>query len=227
MSEISLQVNSRQVGKSGSRKLRASEWTPAVVYGRDLKSTPIAIEQKLVAKYQKVLSQNPIFVLTSDDSSLNGLNALMREVTVHPVNRKPVHVDLVAIAANQTITVSITIELVGTPKGVKTDGGNLSFINHTIEVECLPKNIPQKIVHDITDLGLDEAVHVSDLKIPEGVTVLTSADTTICNIHTLAEEELTPAVAVSPADVPSATGAPDAAAAAAAGAKAAPAKDKK
>lgn len=216
MSEISLQVNSRQVGKSGSRKLRASEWTPAVVYGRDLKSTPIAIEQKLVAKYQKVLSQNPIFVLTSEDKNLNGLNALMREVTVHPVNRKPVHVDLVAIAANQTITVSINIELIGTPKGVKADGGNLSVINHTVEVECLPKNIPQKIVHDITDLGLDESVHASDLKIPEGVTLLTSGDTTICNIQTIAEEDLTPSAAVSPADVPSQTGGPDAAAPAAA-----------
>ncbi|MCB0348123.1 MAG: 50S ribosomal protein L25 [Bdellovibrionales bacterium] len=220
MSEITLQVNSREVGKSGSRKLRATEWTPAVIYGRDLESTPIAIEQKLIAKYQKVLSQNPIFVLTSDDKKLNGLNALMREVTVHPVNRKPVHVDLVAIAANQTITVSVTIELLGTPKGVKAEGGNLSFINHTVEVECLPKSIPQKIQYDITDLGLDEAVHVSDLKVPEGVTIVTPADVTICNIHTIKEEEATPAVAVSPADVPSATGTPDAAAAApAAGAK--------
>lgn len=214
MSEIQLQVSTRHAGKSGSRKLRATEQTPAVIYGRDLKSTPITIEQKLVAKYQKVLSQNPIFVISSDDKSLNGLNALMREVTVHPVNRKPVHVDLVAIAANQTITVSVTIELVGTPRGVKADGGNLSFINHTVEVECLPKNIPQKIVHDISDLGLDEAVHASDLKIPEGVTLLTSGDTTICNIQTLAEEDLTPAAAVSPADVPSATGTPDPAAAA-------------
>lgn len=198
--EISLQVKTREVGKSSSRSLRSNERTPGIIYGKSIENIALSIEQKMVDKYQKVLKENPIFLLNSEDKRLDGVRALIKNIVYHPVNRKPVHIDFFAIASDDTIVVEVEVVLTGTPKGVKTDGGNLSVNAHKIEIECLPHNIPSKIEHDISDLGLDESVHVADLKAPEGVEILTSKDVTICTIHIVKEEEEKPAVEAAATD---------------------------
>jgi large subunit ribosomal protein L25 len=228
--EISLEVKPRGTGKSIVRELRVNEITPGVIYGRNFKNVNLTLEAKYLAKYAKLLKQNPIFVLKSTDKSLDGVMALIKTITTHPVNRKPVHVDFVAINKDEKITVEVEVVLLGVPKGVKVDGGNLSVITHKVEVECLPNKIPSKLELDITNLGLNEAVHASDLKMPEGVELITAGEITLANIHLVKEEEVVAVVAApEAAAAPAATGgatAPGQAPAAAAK-PAAPAKDKK
>lgn len=225
--EISLEVQLRGTGKSIVRGLRAKEITPGVIYGRNFKNVNLTLEAKYLTKYAKLLKQNPIFVLKSSDKTLDGTMALIKTITTHPVNRKPVHVDFVAINKDQKITVEVEVVLLGTPKGVKVDGGNLSVITHKVEVECLPNQIPSKLEYDISDLGLNESVHASDLKMPEGVELISLGETTIANIQLVKEEEVVVAAAPEAAAAPVATGgatAPGQAPAAAAKPAAAPAK---
>ncbi len=145
----------------------------------------------------------------------------MKEVNVHPLNRRPLHVDFFAVDLTKAIRLSVETRLEGKPVGL-AEGGLLNHVNHKIEIECLPTAIPEFILVDVSQLGVGDAIHVSDLKMPEGVKAISGGELTIAVVNQ-AEEEL--------AAVPAATAAtPDAAAAGAtpaAGAAAAPAADAK
>lgn len=189
--DIELEVSGREVGKSATRKLRQNQWAPAILYSNKQETLPLSLEYKYVDKYKSVLSDNPIFKFKSKDKALNGKQAIVQDIVFHPLNRKPLHIDFYAITAGEKITVEVTIELIGEPKGVK-DGGNLSVPHHTIEVECLPKDIPDSIQHDVSELDIGDSVHLSDLKIPEGVEVTTTEDITIAICHEVREETVEP-----------------------------------
>jgi len=184
--EITLEVKPRNTGKHIARKLRREQWAPAVIYGNKKDTTPLALEQKYLDKYKSILNDNPIFVFKSEDKELNGQKAIIKDIVFHPLNRRATHVDFYAFAADQVMTVEVQIELTGTPKGVK-EGGVLSMPHKTLTIECLPGNIPSKITHDISELGMDESLHSSELTIPEGVKVL-NTDITIATIAEVREE---------------------------------------
>lgn len=185
--DIELEVKGREVGKSVTRKLRKQEVAPGILYSGKQETLPLCIDYSLIDKYRGQFSDNPIFKFKSKDKTLDGKQAIVQDVVFHPINRKPLHIDFYAITAGEKITVEVTIELLGTPQGVK-DGGNLSIPHHTIEVECLPKDIPDSIQHDVSEMQIGDSLHLSQLKIPEGLEVTTSEDITIAICHEVKEE---------------------------------------
>lgn len=210
-----LNVETRLTGKHNSRGLRNSRKVPAVVYG-SIKNKSITLEEGSVLKFNTRSYENSLFNLKSADPELNGVVVLMKEVTVHPLSRRPQHVDLFALDLKKTVRLSIEVRVEGKPIGL-ADGGLLNVVNRTIELECLPTQIPDAIVVDVSNLGVGDALHVSDVTLPEGVKLISSPDTTIAVVNLFVEEVAAP--------TPDAAAAPAAGAAApAAGAKAAPAK---
>jgi large subunit ribosomal protein L25 len=223
---IDMNVEPREIGKANSRALRVDRKVPAVIYGA-VENKNIYIEEGFVKKYNVRAHENSLFNLKSVDNKLNGQVVLMKEINVHPVTRRPQHVDLFAIDLKKAVRVSVEIRLEGKPAGI-ADGGLLNVVNRQIDIECLPNEIPESITADISGLGVGDALHISDLKLPENLKVLSPMDLTIAVVNMFEEEAVaapTEAAAAAAATPAAGAAAPAAGAAApAAGAKPAPAK---
>lgn len=212
---IDLNVEPRQTGKHFSRQSRDGRKVPAVIYG-SVKNKNILLEEGFIIKHNVRAYENALFSLKSSDPELNNVVALMKDVQVHPVTRRPQHVDLFALDLKKAVRVFIEIKCEGKPAGI-ADGGLLNVVNRQIEIECLPTEIPDGITVDVSPLGIGDSVHVSELNLPAGVKLISSPDLTVAVVNMAEEEVLTPTPA---ADAAAAPGAPGAAAPGAPGAAA-------
>ncbi len=232
---LNLEANSRDAGKHFARSLRKTKLIPAVVYGPKTKPVNLCISENDAVKYAKHGFENSIFTLTSKDSTLNGLKVLRKSIDIHPVSRRPVHMDFFAPDMTQTVRVNVEIRLSGKAIGT-TEGGLVSQVRRDVEIECLPLEIPEFFELDISDLALNASMHISDLKIPEGSKLITNSGETVATCAIVAEEVFAAPAAATPAEgdaaaaaaapgaAPAAPGAAAPAAGAAAPAAAAPAK---
>ena len=170
------------VRKGANRKLRATGRVPAVLYGKDHEPTLLSVSAREAERlFQQISVENTIIeIKLKGDSSR--IQALVREVQVAAVRPDLIHIDFYKIQAGVMLEVEIPIELVGIPNGVRNDGGILEQIIHEIPVRCLPDQIPEKIQIDVIPLGLHQSLHVSDLKVPEGVEILMDPERTLCLI---------------------------------------------
>ncbi len=224
--KIELPVSPRTAGKHHSRVSRKGEKIPAVLYGPKSKPVNLLIDQILLQKYGGTKYESTIFLLKSEDKSLDKINVLMRDMQVHPVSRKPVHLDLYALDMTAVVRVSIHIEFVGKPIGL-TSGGLLQTTLRELDIECLPSDIPEKITADVSGLDVGDTLHVYDLKLPANVKVMSGAQLAVASVSVIAEEVVAPVAVAAPAEgAVAAAGAP-AAPGAAPAAAAAPAADKK
>jgi large subunit ribosomal protein L25 len=101
-----------------------------------------------------------------------------------------VHLDFVRVLMDTKIRVRVPVEVVGIARGVKTDAGILDFVTREIEIECLPGNIPENLPVDVTDLGIGDAVRVSEVLAPEGVEIVDDSEKVVLHIAHPAHEEV-------------------------------------
>lgn len=214
---IKLNATPREVGKHFSRGLRKNRLIPAVVYGPKTKSTTLYISENDALKVSRHGFENSIFTFESQDGTLNGLKVLKKSSDIHPVSRRPIHLDFFAPDMTQKVRVNVEVRYTGKARGT-ADGGLVSAIRRDVEIECLPLEIPEFFTLDITELGLNESMHVSDIQFPENIRVITSKDETIVSCAEVKEE-----VIAAPTEAAAAEGAAAPGAAPAAGAAAAPA----
>lgn len=218
---LNLKADTRAPGKSTARELRRGWYVPAVVYGPKTKPLSLSIHVNDAIKYARTGFENSIFTLESPDSTLNGLKVLRKTMDIHPITRRPIHMDFFAPDMTQKVRVDVEVRLTGKAKGT-ADGGLVSTVRRNVEIECLPLEIPDFFELDISDMGLNESVHVSDIKFPDNLKVITTMDETIATCSEVKEEVAAPVAAAADAAAPAAgaAGAAAAPAAAAAGAKA-------
>lgn len=228
---IELSADVRTIGKANSRALRREGKVPAVVYGSS-KNANFYVEEKAIKKYNTRAFENALYTLKSNTKDLNSMVVLMKDVTVHPVSQRPVHVDFFAIDLKKHIRVFVEVRLEGKPIGI-SEGGLLNVVTREVEIECLPTEIPDAITVDVTNLGVGQAIHVSDLNLPMGSKMISLDHLTVAVVNkeeekaAAAPEAAAATAAAAPAaggsTAPAATGGKAPAAAPAAAAKA-PAK---
>lgn len=211
-------VSTREIGKHASRTSRTLGMVPGVVYGPKTKPVNVLAEEKLIKKFHGRKFESTIFTLKTDVSGLDNVAVLLRDIQVHPLTRRPVHVDFYALDMTSNIVVSIRLRFEGKPIGL-SDGGVLELIVREVDVECKPNEIPDEIVVDVSALKLGEALHVSDLKAPNGVEFVSQSTLTLATCVMPKEESVTPVAAAAEAAPAAAAGK----AAPAAAGKAAPA----
>lgn len=216
-----LEAKSRTAaGKSEARRVRKEGLVPAVAYGKGFPSTPIAVPPKAVAAILKSeLGKNTVLELTLDGKKLL---AMIRDFSVHPVQRSLEHVDFVEVKLDRPVEIDVPLLATGKAAGV-AKGGVLRIVYRLVPVRCLPDRIPAKIESDVSHLELGEHITTQDLKLPEGVTVRLPAEQTL--IAVVAPEKEVEEAPV--AGAPAAAAAAGAAAPAAAGGAAAPAAEAK
>ncbi len=219
---ITIEVFPR-TGKKGLSKMRLGGHVPAVVYGPKVKNGTFSIAINDAVKYSRRGYENAIFTLKSMDKALDGIKVLSKSVDIHPVSRRPIHLDFFAPDMTKAVRVKVELKFEGKPLGL-ADGGIFNAVRRDIEVECLPTEIPESITVDVSGIGIDESMHVSDIKIPDGVKLITAIDETIATVAVVAEEVAAPvAAAADPAAAAAAGAAPAAGTAAPAAGAAAPA----
>jgi len=194
MKTIEITVEKRQSrGKNEARRLRQGGKIPAVVYGAGKDTVPITVNVRSLADaFRGGAGENAIFLLKLGDTG-ETRHAMIREFQRDPVSRRPVHLDFVRVLMDTKIRVRVPVEVVGVARGVKTDAGILDFVTREIEIECLPGNIPEHLPLDVTELGIGDALRISDLKAPEGVEVVDDLEKVIVHVaHPAAEEVVAP-----------------------------------
>lgn len=193
MAENQIAVELREgVGKGVARKLRATGRVPGVYYGKG-ESQSISLEphhlERLLASSAAGL--NTLISLTGA-APLEGKQVLVKALQRDPVRGQILHADLYAIDVKKVVHVQVPIHLTGTPQGVALDGGILDQVIREIELECLPTAIPEELPIDVSELGLGQSVHVRDIALPAGVTLLTDGDLSVASVAQPKVEEEAP-----------------------------------
>jgi large subunit ribosomal protein L25 len=219
--KIEIAVTPRTSGKHFSRSSRTEGKIPAVIYGPKTEPMNVLADELTVRRYQGSKFEASLFTLKGEGKA-NGLNVILRDVQIHPMTRRPLHVDFYAPDMTKPVRVNVELRLVGKAQGL-AEGGLLEHLLRDLEIEVLPLDIPEFIEADVTNLGLNEALHVSDLQVGKGVKIISLPTLTIATVAVPKEEAATPTAAATEA-APAAGAAAPAAGAAPAAAAAAPAK---
>jgi large subunit ribosomal protein L25 len=208
-------------GKGASRRLRHDGKVPAILYGGHSEARALTLShQKLLIMLENERFYSTILNLKVGDQSQA---AILKDVQRHPYKNAIVHIDFQRVEDNQKIRISIPLHFVGAAvsPGVKSQGGLVSHMRNEVEVSCLPKDLPEFIEVDLSGLSLNESIHLSQLKIPDGVELLALAkeDAAVVAIHSPRAEEPEPTAAVGAVPAEGAAVAPAAAATGAEAAK--------
>lgn len=171
-----LQIEAKKRSGSGSAfniRLRNDGFLPCVIYGRGKDSIPVSVPVHEITKYFR---QSVRIVEIMVDGKPE--QTIVKEVQYDPMGDSVIHLDFLRISMDEEITMPIAIEIKGTAKGI-ADGGIVETLRTEVQIRCLPSNIPESIEVDISDLALDEALHLKDLTFPEGVVLEDNPDLTV------------------------------------------------
>jgi large subunit ribosomal protein L25 len=168
-------------GKGVARKLRAAGKVPAVLYGQGLDTTPITVQARELSHLLHGSAGSNVLV----DLVVDGEEhlAIPREIQRDHIHARFVHVDFLAVSRTETITVNVPVHETGEAAGVK-EGGVIEHHLREVQIECLPQDVPDEIVVDITEVELGGMVHVSDLVPPRGVTILSNEEDAVLSVVT-------------------------------------------
>lgn len=171
-------------GKNESRRIRREGMLPVILYGPNTKSIPLIMDKKDVFRILKSESgENTLFKVAFDSEKCD---VMIKELQQDVVSDQILHVDLIQIALDKKIRVTVPLVLVGDAVGVKTEGGFVDFMTREFEIECLPKDIPEHIAVNISELHLNQSIKVED--IPEVENVVFASDPQTVLVHVLAQK---------------------------------------
>ena len=184
--------------KNHARRVRVSGLIPAVVYGAGQESVAVTVDPKVITKILYSDSgHNTIFDLTIEGKGAT--KAMIVDWQNEPIKGKLLHIDLKRIAMDKAMRVSVPVQLVGVPVGVKSSGGILGQVLHEVEVECLPGDIPSHIDIDVSNLDINGAIHISDLPHTDKLTFLDEEDALVAHV-TLVKAEAEPEAVAGPSE---------------------------
>ena len=173
-------------GTGAARRLRQAGMVPAVVYGSGRETESLTLNLADLEKVLQGTSGSTVIELSVDGQPMR---ALIREIQRHPTRKTISHVDFFEIRAGERITLSVPLALVGSPEGVRNAGGVLEQFLREIEVEMLPRHIPERIEVDVSALEIGNSRHVSDISV-ENAEILADASQTICTVVPQRVEEV-------------------------------------
>ena len=178
MSTATLSATLRsESGKGAARALRRAGSVPAVIYGHKRQAMSLSVPTRELERLLERVSAETTVVELSIDGKVS--RTLIREIQKHPYKKQLVHVDFLELVAGEMITVNVPLVIVGVSVGVRSFGGILDQTMRELEVTVDPSAIPNHIDVDVSALGVGDSIHVSDLKLPAGVTVLDDPEASV------------------------------------------------
>lgn len=188
--QVKLKVEPREgTGRSAVRKLKARGVVPAVIYGTKDKSQPLQVAARDINAMLSHASGENILVELEIAGEKTNRMALVQEVQHSPVGGHVLHIDFHAISMDQKIHADVPLEALGVPTGVKNFGGLLEQNLRTLSIECLPRDLPDRLTVDVTNLNIGDSIHVRDIPLPSGVVAKVQLDLTAFSVLEPAVEE--------------------------------------
>jgi large subunit ribosomal protein L25 len=189
--QVKLKAEPRNAtGRAAARKLKARGIVPAVIYGGKHKSQALQVLERDINAMLSHASGENILVELEIAGEKTGRTALLQEVQHSPVRGDVVHVDFHAISMDEKIEANVPLEPMGIANGVKNFGGLLEQNLRSLAIECLPRDLPDKLTVDVSALNIGDAIHVRDIKLPQGVAIKVNSDLTAFSVVApVAEEE--------------------------------------
>ncbi|HEY1718948.1 MAG TPA: 50S ribosomal protein L25/general stress protein Ctc [Verrucomicrobiae bacterium] len=200
MKSVALKAYPRaQVQRAEVTKLRRAGRVPATIYGRQAKPQNLEVNSKEFADLlHHSASENLLVDLSVENDARSKRLALVQEIQHHPLDGKVLHVDFHEVAENEKVTVQVPVETTGESVGVKA-GGVLEHVLFKLKVRCLPKDLPEQIVVDVTSLEIGKSFHIGDIKASEGVEILGDKHITVVAVAAPRAEEVVATDAAAPA----------------------------
>lgn len=175
-------------GKNAARKLRRDGKVPAILYGKGEPGIPLALDKKDIFEIlRSETGENTLFKTSFDSGSWD---TMIKDLQVDPVSDEILHVDLIQIAMDKTVSVSVPVLITGEAVGVKTEGGFVDVITREVEVECLPQKIPEHIEVDINELHLHQSIKIEEITPPPDVEIVSDPQMVIVLIEAPSKEEV-------------------------------------
>ena len=182
--EITLEATNRdKTGSAESRRLRSTGFIPAVMYGLGSEPESLLINAREFNNALKTEAGSN--VILNVNVGKDSIPALAREIQRHAFKDEIVHVDLIRIDLSQTVEADVQVNFLGTPLGVKEEGGLVQTVNATITISTLPTNIPSSLDLDISELNVGENATATDVELPDGVELASEDDESILVTITL------------------------------------------
>jgi len=182
-SKATLKAQKRDAaGKGPARALRREGRVPAVLYGRELDSVHLSVDARDAEYLFHSISVDNTIVDLAVEGEKKPYQTLVREIQTHPWKESLIHIDFLRIQEGVEVDLDVPVHLVGVPVGVRLEGGVLEQTIHDIPVRCIPSKIPEVFELDVTNLDLNDSLHISDIAFGEGVELRISEDLTICSV---------------------------------------------
>ena len=192
--DITVRATAREGrGKNDSRRARVAGMVPVTVYGGEGGTVAaLAPLRELAAILRSESGRNTIFTL--DIEGVGSSEVMFHERQVDPIRGRLIHADFTRLVKGQKIEVTVPLHLTGEPVGVRDEQGVLEQIIRELEIRCEPREIPDVINVDVSNLGVHDVLHISDIQIDERIEILTPADTVIATVGIVKEEPVAAAV---------------------------------
>ena len=191
--QVTLKAEAREgTGKGRARKLRASGKLPAVVYGAKDETLSLTLDYHEAEHLFHSISVDNTIINLEVEGSKKPVPTLIREIQTHPFRPDILHVDFLRIQTGVAVELDVPVHVTGTAVGVKDSGGVLEQTIHDLPIRCFPKDIPEEILVDVSELDIGDAIHVDELDLPEGVEALLEGRRTVCSVQipSIAEVEV-------------------------------------
>ena len=186
--EITIKAKVREGrGKNDARRVRREGLVPITVYGGGAETVAAAAPLKeLAAVLRSEAGRNTIFTL--DVEGIGPSEVMFHDRQIDPVRGRLVHADFTRLVKGQKIEVTVPLHLVGEPVGVREEQGVLEQIMRELEIRCEPREIPDAIDVDVSNLGVHDVIHVSDIPVGENIEILTDPDSVVATVGIVKEE---------------------------------------
>jgi large subunit ribosomal protein L25 len=200
---VSATPRTGKFNKNAARRVRVSGQIPAVVYGAGQDSVAVSVDPKIITRILHSESgHNSIFDLNIAGSGV--AKAMIVDWQYEPIKGALLHIDLKRIAMDKAMRVSVPVQLIGVPTGVKNQGGILEQVLREVEIECLPADIPSHLDIDVTGLEMNQSIHISDLPHSGSIKFLDDEGLTVAHVtaikETAAEAEAAAAAEAAPSE---------------------------
>lgn len=182
MASATLSATTRSdTGKGVARKLRQHGEIPAVIYGHGREPQSLVVNAR---EFERLIGRvSAASTIIDLDVAGTSSRTLIREIQRHPFKKLIMHVDFQEVVAGEEIELKCPIAYVGTPIGVRSEGGMLDQILHEITITAIPSRIPDHITVDVSGLHVGKSVHLSEIELPEGVTLAEDGGNTVCLVQ--------------------------------------------
>jgi len=188
--QVKLKAEPRaSVGRSAVRKLKAQGVIPAIIYGGKDKPQPLQVSARDINAMMSHASGENVLVELEIAGEKSNRTALVQEVQHSPVRGDILHIDFHAISMDETIQAEVPLEPIGVPNGVKNFGGLLEQSLRALAIECLPRDLPDRITVDVSQLNIGDSIHLRQIQMPSGVTSKAQPDLTAFSVLAPTVEE--------------------------------------